>query len=613
MEAVLTRSTTAGAQAIPAAAISSRSLTDLASLDAALERGLLDDWRRVVDGDPLASLYQTPGWCLPWYRAYHDAYSPHVIAVSVGGSVVGIVPMAVARATGELVFASDAMADYRDIVALPGYRATVVSELVQCYLQGDFPNPLQLGWSDPSSDTPALAAEQCAVRGLPFTTRRQPCWRWFPPAPAKPSAQKFLNWYKRNGDVSFDVIDSQSAWERFRAAYYQQHSLRQIQAGRQTSFDDARRAAFYEDLFHSPDVHCHVTAFSLNGEMLAGHFGYVWRGVLLLGPPSIRLEDEQRSPAVILLSWIIQNAERLGLAGFDLTIGESDFKKRLGNQCVELTMIEIHRSRRAYYAQAARDRVVALAKTGFERVAGEGTWKTRIKPVASWLSYKRERIGEMGITRSLRVGTSALASRIYDHREGLVYGMSPAELRPVEPKLGPGETCEVHDNRIADLLLWNGDAPSTASLLTHCARIFARSLNAGRTFHTIVVGGRLAGWGYSYLPSGPAELTETPGATLSFEPGSASLYDFHVLPEFRGRRLYQALLTDILQKRFAGGATRAYITVLEANAASRAAIERVGFRLLQRNRYRKVLTRQTLETRPAPGSGSAGASPNPAP
>ena len=63
--------------------------------------------------------------------------------------------------------------------------------------------------------------------------------------------------------------------------------------------------------------------------------------MLMLGPPSIRLEDEQRSPAVILLSWIIQNAESLGLKGFDLTIGDSDFKKRLGNQCVQLTMVEL--------------------------------------------------------------------------------------------------------------------------------------------------------------------------------------------------------------------------------------------------------------------------------
>jgi CelD/BcsL family acetyltransferase involved in cellulose biosynthesis/GNAT superfamily N-acetyltransferase len=596
MEAVMTRSTAVLEESASGASTYTYCLKDLTSLHAALDNGLLADWRRVVSADPLATLYQSPGWCLPWYRAYRDAYAPYVIVVTLGGSVVGIVPMAVDRSTGELVFASHAMADYRDIVALPGHRATVVAEVLQCYLDGGFPNSLQLGWSDPASDTPALAEALCRSRGLPFTLRRQPCWRWFPPAPAKPSAQKFLNWYKRNGTVSFDVIDSEPAWERFRDAYYRQHSLRQIQAGRPRSFDDDRKAAFYEELFHSPDVQCHVTAFSLDGEMLAGHFGYVWRGVLLLGPPSIRLADEQRSPAVILFSWIIQNAERLRLAGFDLTIGESDFKARLGNRCVELMMIEINRSKRAYYAQAARDGVVTLAKTAFERFAGPGSWKAQVKPVASWLAYKRERVAEMGLAQSMRVGARAALSRIYDRRQGLVYAMTAEQLRPVSAALVPGETCEVHDNRIDDVLLWNGTSPSIMSLLTHCARNYARGLNAGRTFHTIVVGGKLAGWGYSYVPSEPAHLTETPGATLEFEAGAVSLYDFHVLPEFRGRRLYQALLTDILRKRFAAGATRAYITVLESNTPSKVAIERVGFRMIRRNRYRRLLTRESLES-----------------
>jgi GNAT superfamily N-acetyltransferase len=191
--------------------------------------------------------------------------------------------------------------------------------------------------------------------------------------------------------------------------------------------------------------------------------------------------------------------------------------------------------------------------------------------------------------------------------------MTPDQLRTVQPALAAGETCEVHDNRIDDLLLWNGTSPSIASLLTHCARTYARALNAGRTLHTIVVGGRLAGWGYSYLPAEPAQLTETPGATLEFESGAASLYDFQVLPEFRGRRIYQALLGDILRKRFAAGAPRAYIAVLASNAPSRIAIERVGFRLFRTNRYRRVLTRQSLSTLPGPATESAGATPDPAP
>lgn len=599
MDAAVPMITEVEAQATAALDISSECITTLRALESALDRGLLDDWRRTVNADPRASLYQSPGWCLPWYRAYRDAYAPHLLVVRSHDTVVGLVPMAVDRDTGALVFASDAMADYRDIVARPGYREAVVEQLVRAYLDGGFRNPLQVGWSDPESDTPALVEAVCTRLGLRCTVRRQPCWRWFPPAPAKPSAQKFLNWYKRNGNVSFDVIDTEQAWSRFREEYYRQHSLRQIQTGRQRSFDDDRKAELYEGLFHAPDLQCHVTAFSLDGRMLAGHFGYVWRGVLLLGPPSIRLEDEQRSPAVILLSWIIQHAEQLGLSGFDLTIGDSDFKKRLGNQCVELTMIEVHGSGARYYAQAARDGIVNLAKNAVERMAGEGTWKTTIKPAAAWLSYKRARFGEMGPIEAVRTAFHEARATVYDSRVGLVYAMTPEQLTPAVPRLRPGETFEIHDNTVEDLLLWSGDSLHTASLLTHCARTYSRSRANGRAFHTIVVGGRLAGWGYSYVPSGPAQLTETPGATLEFEPGAVSLYDFHVLPEFRGRRLYQALLTDILRKRFAAGASRAYIAVLESNAPSRVAIERVGFQLLQRNIYKKVGRQATLTSVPA--------------
>jgi len=127
MDAAVHIATEAEAQLEAAAlGISRESITSLDALEAALSRGLLDDWRRTGNADPRASLYQSAGWCLPWYRAYRDAYTPHFIVVRSHGAVVGLVPMAVDRATGELVFASNTMADYRDIVARPGYREAVV-------------------------------------------------------------------------------------------------------------------------------------------------------------------------------------------------------------------------------------------------------------------------------------------------------------------------------------------------------------------------------------------------------------------------------------------------------------------------------------------------------
>jgi CelD/BcsL family acetyltransferase involved in cellulose biosynthesis/GNAT superfamily N-acetyltransferase len=522
-----------------AAPVTSRAVTTLGELEDALAGGLSVEWASLVENDPSATLFQTAGWCLPWYRLYADSFDPYLILVTSGGRLVGLVPMAVDRAARTLVFASNTMADYRDVVALPGYRGQVVGELMRLYLDGRFANTLQIGWLDPASETLTLVEHLCARRGLRYTVRRQPCWRWFPPAPAKPSAQKFLNWYKRNGGASFDVIDSEPAWQRFREEYYRQHTLRQIQAGRQTAFDDTRKAALYDALFHSPDIQPHVTAF-VNGErMLAGHFGYVWRGVLLLGPPSIRLEDEQRSPAVILLSWIIQNAERLGLKGFDLTIGESDFKKRLGNQCVELSMVEVYANASAYYLDAARDATVNAAKRAVERAAGPDTWKTRIKPAAEALQFEAARAAELGVTGAVRALATTAARGIYDSGLRRTYAFTPESIATNNAAAPLGGDV-LRENAIEDLLLWKGTSPSVQAAMTACARTYARFRNTGHTFYALVSDGALAGWCYA---------------------SSGEIHDAFVLPELRGTPAALNLLRGVAQRRFAEGAPEVRLTL----------------------------------------------------
>jgi CelD/BcsL family acetyltransferase involved in cellulose biosynthesis len=514
----------------------SQAIRGLAALEAAIAGGLDHEWRRLVDQDPHASFFQTAGWCLPWYRCYAESFDPYVIVVESGGRLVGVLPMAVDRASGALVFASNTMADYRDIVALPEYREQVVSELISHYQHGRFSGTLQVGWIDPASGTAALVTSVCARRGLRHSVRRQPCWRWFPPAPAKPSAQKFLNWYKRHGDVTFEVVQSESAWERFREEYYRQHTLRQIQTGREKAFDD-RRKILYEALFHSRDVEPHVTGFFHNGRMLAGHFGYVWRGVLLLGPPSIRLEDEQRSPAVILLSWIIQNAASLGVNGLDLTIGESDFKKRLGNQCVELSMIEIHRSSSHYYAQTVRDSAVAAAKRLVARAAGGDAWKTHVKPVAAAVAFERSRMPELGLFGAARAILRTALRLVFDRGVERTYALTRDSVRSRGPELGRGI---VRENTVEDLLLWQGSSVATARTMTDCARSYGRFLANGKVFHTLTVDGALAGWCYS---------------------SANDIHDAFIVPEFRKTSSAGHLVRAAARSRFEQGAAELRITV----------------------------------------------------
>ena len=50
-------------------------ITDLTLLETRLRGGLHAEWRELVEQDPLASLFQSPGWCMPWYRCYQDDLS----------------------------------------------------------------------------------------------------------------------------------------------------------------------------------------------------------------------------------------------------------------------------------------------------------------------------------------------------------------------------------------------------------------------------------------------------------------------------------------------------------------------------------------------------------
>ena len=184
---------------------------------------------------------------------------------------------------------------------------------IRQYVAGRFPGALQIGWIDPGSDTPALVAEVCRKLGFKYTQSHQPCWRWVP-EPGENLHKKFsrvrthLNHFKRQGEVRFDLITDPAAWAHFRGEFIQQHSLRQLQAAREVSFDDPRKQALYDTVFAEGEVRLHVTACRVNGRMISGHVGMLWRDVLLLGAPSISIEDEHRSPAVILMAWIIQNA-----------------------------------------------------------------------------------------------------------------------------------------------------------------------------------------------------------------------------------------------------------------------------------------------------------------
>jgi GNAT superfamily N-acetyltransferase len=163
----------------------------------------------------------------------------------------------------------------------------------------------------------------------------------------------------------------------------------------------------------------------------------------------------------------------------------------------------------------------------------------------------------------------------------------PGDLQAVQPALHPVEDYVFHENEAGDLLKWDGKDDATSKRIAQLFESLAMKAPPGGKLHTVLVGGRLAAWGWSFAP---VVLQDNWDARLFDPPSSAvSLFNFYTIPEFRGRKLYQSLLAHILMQRFGDGAERAYIDVNERNRPSLQAIRRVGFRPIARRRSWRFL------------------------
>jgi CelD/BcsL family acetyltransferase involved in cellulose biosynthesis/GNAT superfamily N-acetyltransferase len=571
----------------------------LAEVEEVFHHGVLNQWADLMELDPWSTPFQGPQWAMSWYRNY-NTFDPLIIALTHDLQLAGIVPLAIEKATGRLAFCGDLMADYKDVVALPGCRRRVLSEFLNVFRSEFKRGIFSFGSTLPESDSVALLTTLAKGAGVRFIMRQFYGWRWLAGEskedPAKKKSVRYpLNYYRRNGELEGRLVTRREDWDALKDEFYNQHSLRQLYGGRPVSFDSPQKRAFYDDLFGQP---CgHFTVLEFNGRLIAAHFGCLWHRVLLWGAPSFDIREKQYSPNLVVLVLGMQNREAWGFPeGVDLTVGGGEMKQRFSTRRVNLPWVDLFGSARDYYPTKLRKFFASKGRQITNSIR-QDSWETQLKPSAEKLAYKLGRAREMGFVGSLKRITKASTGLIGERGRGLLFTLTLENLRETEPVLNPGEICSFHENEFRDLLRWRGDSLEISGLIYEKARSIPEFVKKERTLHTVLINGSLAGWGISYLPNEPAELSESGGAIVEFQPRSVSLYDFYTLPEFRGRRIYKALLAHILRLRFGQGSKYAYIGVDAKNVPSRKAIESVGFRLATVNTFYRFLKWKKLNTK----------------
>lgn len=607
----------------------SHRLTSLEEVEDSLRRdGALAGWDALAREDDAGNFFQSPAWCVEWYRCYAEEFRPHVVAVERGGALVGVVPLAVERATGRVVFAGDNMSDYRDVIAGPGHRAGVVSELLRELVAGRFPNRLRVGPLQPESETLALLPALAPGAGLRAVVRRHECWRlWFADCDVerlvgKESVRRRVNHFKRRGARALERIETAEEWAGVREEFFELHTLRQLRAGREVSFNGARKRAFYDALAERHAGSVHVRALRADGRLVAGHFGYLWRGALYWGAPAHDVGEEKNSPGLALLALLIRETAEAGLRGIDYTLGVEDFKRRFGTERAELPTVEIYTSASAYRAARLRDRAVI----GARRMAGDEVWP-RVARLAGAARDARSRGAVETFSRLARAARRAMGAAA----EELIFIATPATFDGARRQPSPtGAGVVIAKNELRHLARWDEVDAETLAAIASTLNAASERLREGGALYTALDGGRLAAWVWAAdtheggaTQGGAATKTKrgddnaaaaiaasragdatVAGARVAADDAVAAaragdatdagaggsrseVFALYVLPQFRGAGVGRALLAHVLQEKFAAGVPAVQLRCAGGDAAVREAIESAGGRYARVERLAK--------------------------
>ncbi len=525
----------------------------------------LSSWEQVLKQDKRNTFFQGPVWTGEWYTAYREAFDPLVVVVTCDDKLVGVVPLAVEKGTRRLAFAGDQMADYRDILSAPSSRPEVVRALLQVFRDGHFPNMLRIGPMLPESDTADLILSMARQEGLWGIRRSHYGWRWWPAEatedPLKSRSIRYkLNYFRRRGEVKAEVVTSPRDWHSFNGLFYGQHSLRQLYAGRKTSFDNPMKRAFFERLYETNLAH--VTLLRVADHIIAGHYGCIWDGVLYWGAPSFDVRESAYSPGLLLLVLTMKSAAEWGLRGIDLTIGEGNLKERSSTSRVELPSVDLYSRQISWGKQRVVDMMVVAVRRLLERAGTGGLWASRIRPALVGVADNLHKAKHAGFLRGLRWLWVAALRPVWHTTRTTVLSVEAAQFLPTVGGRG-----EARKEQVYDLLLWRGDDPFTAVALTNVARKLPDALKNGLVFHTLVIDGRLAAWGFSFR----AESSDG-------RPSPVQLSDFEALPEYLGCGAIGTLLSTVAVEYMDQRLSSLILQATDAPPRALAVFRRLGFR-----------------------------------
>ena len=316
---------------------------------------LADEWEHLV-GDSFTAALSRPGWHL----AAIDAFPRHDVAVFAardGGRLVGVLPLCRIRTDSRGLFLNlvgpPGRGDYQAFVIDPELVSQVLPEMLEAALRHYGRHGVYWFPNIPATD-PALAVLRSFLDAnhMPYTEERESAPRlrlngadfaaveaaW--PAKHRWDVRRRRKRLAEQGPLSVWQPSSIEEAEPVLDEFFRVHDEKWLAQGYPGMFHDpAQRRHFQAVLRRLWHNGAHFSTLRCGSVDVSYHFGFFSGGWIQWYRPTYRPEFGVYSPTKVHIAMLIEEACRMGWAGFDFLLGTEEYKSSWCNDVVEVVNI----------------------------------------------------------------------------------------------------------------------------------------------------------------------------------------------------------------------------------------------------------------------------------
>lgn len=541
-------------------------------------------WDTLFLACPWATSFQSRAFATTWYNIYAERYEPLLVCAStLDEPLSALLPLAIEKKSGDLVWAGTHHAEYQVWLAAPEQSDNfILSALEQ--LREAFPaQSLFFKYLPPDTPLAWINSERLRESYVELQSYSRPLLKLgdgsvIAESLKKKSNKSRLNRLKQVGGIRFEQITDPEVLAAKFDEIIAYTDLRQGAVHDVLPFRiDPLKKPFHLALMKHSDL-VHVTVLKVGDELVAAHFGIRNRHEVTLWLFAHSPFFALHSPGKFHLLLLGELLAKQGINTFDLTPGGDPWKERFANahDQVHTLRVVFDSGNNQIKKRKAQQQFEALAKRGFQMV---GLSPHQVRSLIG----KLRRVSPASIPKKL-------LRKVWDKTEFRVYAYAPQDVRKL-----PRPQSMIRDD-VRSLLAFEPMADYQTQ-----QGFFERALHqleAEQHCYTLVENDCLVHYGWLGLRQQKARLSEVGQEFIFDEPDNAVLYDFFTHPQARGRGFYQQALYQILHDvAELPDIKKIYIMVLADNAPSRHVIEKVGFTyessLFRQKRLGKTLTWST--------------------